>query len=527
MSRCAGAGAAQHPRMGDTNQEVRKLKEALAGYRQSLACDPYQPQGWYAAGCAETSLKEFAAAASSFQRALEIRPDWPEAKHNLGRAWFELGNIEDAMPLFREAASGSRPELSRTAISVAVPESPGSDNRTILDERRAWAEQFLPAPRSRERFSGRVVSGDGGAASGRNMRIGYLSAFFENDNWMKPVWGLINQHDRSQFEVHLFSDGAASGIKHGYRAFASDRFHDITGLSNQAAAALIEASEIDLLVDLNGYSVPNRLPVVALEPAPVIAGWFNMYATSGMACYDYLIGDDAVIPPREEKFYCEKILRVPGSYLTFEVAYPVPPVADPPCLTSRTITFGCLAPQHKINSAVIQAWCRILHEVPDSRLVLRNGVLDSPGNCRFVEGLFEKDNIASHRILLRGRVDHYEFLRTYDEIDIALDTFPYNGGTTTAEAMWQGVPVVTFWGDRWASRTSASLLRAGNLGRFVTESIDDYVSLAVELGNSPETREFLAELRRNMRTKLLESAACDTPAFARNMERLYRLMTPR
>ena len=252
------------------------------------------------------------------------------------------------MALFREAAHGSRAELPRITIAVVAPESPASDNQTILDERRAWAERYLPAPRARERFSHRTVSNDG-----QRLRIGYLSAFFEHDNWMKPVWGLINQHDRNQFEVHLFSDTAASDIRHGYRAHESDRFHDISSLSNEAAAAVIEASGIDVLVDLNGYSAPGRLPLVALQPAPLIAGWFNMYATSGMACCDYLIGDHEVIPPQEESSYCEKIVRVPGSYLTFEVSYPVPPVVDPPCLDAHAITFGCLAPQHKINGAVI------------------------------------------------------------------------------------------------------------------------------------------------------------------------------
>jgi len=422
------------------------------------------------------------------------------------------------MGSFRQATAGSSAELPRIAIAISVPEGPSSSNQIILQERRAWAEQHLPKPRSRDRFSHRSASGD-------TLRVGYLSAFFECDNWMKPVWGLINQHDRSQFEVHLFAETPASAIKHGYRAHPSDGFHDITGLSNEDAATLIEASGIDLLVDLNGYSAQKRLALVAMEPAPVIVGWFNMYATTGMAAYDYLIGDDQVIPPAEQEFYCEKILRVPGSYLTFDVGYPVPPVVEPPCLTTGAMTFGCLAPQHKINDAVIRAWCRILQDVPKSRLILRNGVLDSPGNCRFVHDLFASHNIPPERVLLQGRIDHYQFLRTYDEIDIVLDTFPYNGGTTTTEAIWQGVPVVTFWGDRWVSRTSASILRAGNLERFVTASIDDYVSLAVGLANSADTPELLAELRRNMRSRLRESAVCDTHTFARNMELLYRQIT--
>ena len=512
--------AKRHASLGDTAHEAGRFREALEEYGKSLSSDWNQPEVLYAAGCAEISLGEFASAARSFRNALEISPAWPEARHNFGRACFQLGLIEEALASFRQAAAGSSAELPRIAIAVAVPESPWSNNQMILQERRAWAARHLPKARSRERFSRRNTSGD-------TVRIGYLSAFFEHDNWMKPVWGLINQHDRSRFEVHLFAETAASAIKHGYRAHPSDCFHDITGLSNEAAAALIEASGIDLLVDLNGYSAQKRLPLVALEPAPVIVGWFNMFATTGMASYDYLIGDDQVVPPDEEEFYCEKILRVPGSYLTFEVGYPVPSVVEPPCLATGAITFGCLAPQHKINPAVIHAWCRVLQEVPNSRLVLRNGVLDSPGNCRFVHDLFRKHEIPSERVVLRGPIRHYQFLQTYDEIDIVLDTFPYNGGTTTTEAIWQGLPVVTFWGDRWVSRTSASILRAGNLGRFVTASVDDYVSLAVELGNSADTPDFLAELRRNMRSRLRESSLCDTHTFARNMELLYRQISPR
>lgn len=471
---------------------------------------------YYRTGCDETTSKDFAAAASSFQKALELRPGWPEAKHNLGRAWFELGRTDQAIALFREALSASNLELPQTAIAVIGPASAASNNQTILDDRRAWAKRFLPTAEPRRLHP-----------SGAKIQIGYISAFFASDNWMKPVWALINQHDRSQFDIHLFSDDAASEIKHGYRPNGSDQFHHIQGLDADAAAARIEAAKIDILVDLNGYSAPPRLRVLALKPAPIIAAWFNMYATSGMSCYDYLIGDDTVIPPSEEQFYCEKILRVPGTYLTFDVAYPVPPVAEPPCLKTGAITFGCLAPQHKINPAVIDAWCRILRKVPASRLILRNGILDSPGNRKFVEALFQDHGIDAERLRLLGRAKHYEFLQTYDEIDIALDTFPYNGGTTTTEAIWQGLPVITFWGDRWVSRTSSSLLRAAHLGRFVNDNVDEYVALAVGLGNSPSTPQLLAELRRDMRANLEKSSACDTASFARNMEALYRQMIPR
>lgn len=459
-----------------------------------------------------------------FQKALEFRPGWHEAQHKLGRAFFQLGKIDEALALFLQASCGTNPELSRNAIVIAIPGSPDSDNQTILDARRAWAQQFLPPPQLPPPFFRSFDFSDTAPASSQPLRVGYLSSFFQHNNWMKPVWGLINQHDRRRFQVHLFSDAPQDKIKHGYRPHGSDKYYDISGLSNEEGARVIRDSGIELLVDLNGYSKVSRLPLLALKPAASIVAWFNMYATSGMTCYDYLVGDHEVIPPEEEKFYCEKVVRVPGSYLTFEVNYPVPPVAPPPCLAKGAITFGCLAPQYKITGAAIQAWCRILSEVPGSVLLLRNAALASPGNSRFVLSLFEKNNIAPERVILRGPAPHYRFLQTYDEIDVALDTFPYNGGTTTTEAIWQGVPVVTFWGDRWVSRTSPSLLRAGTLSQFVGNSLEDYVSLAVRLGNSSETPGRLAELRRNMRSSLRDSALCDTATFARNMERLYTQM---
>ncbi len=514
-----------HCDLGNALQTVRQLTDASAAYERSLQLNPNLSRAWYAAGCAQSSRKEYVAAMACFRKALEIHPHWPEAQHNLGRTLFQLGQVEEALDRFRQAAAGGDPALPQAAIAVIIPGSPASDNQAILDARRTWAERQLPPRRTTEHWSHRAKTAD------RPLRVGYVSSFFQDHNWMKPVWGLINHHDRERFEVHLFSDAPASRIQHGYRAYPQDRFHDTTRLSNEALAERIEQAEIDLLVDLNGYSTMQRLPLFTLRPARVIVGWFNMYATTGIPSYDYLIGDDVVVPPEEEKFYCEKIVRVPGSYLTFEVTYPVPPVVDPPCLTSGAITFGALASQYKITNEVIGAWSRILQQVPNSSLILKNGALLSPGTRQFVHGLFERHGVSPKRVRLDGPSDHYQFLETYGEIDIALDTFPYNGGTTTTEAIWQGVPVVSFSGDRWVSRTSASILQSAGLqsagllsaglGELAGRGLEDYITLAVRLANSPDR---LLDLRRNMRSRLCDSAVCDTRSFARNMERLYTQM---
>jgi protein O-GlcNAc transferase len=504
-----------HCDLGNALQTLGQLPDAYAAYQRSLQLDPQLLSAWYAAGCAQSSRKEYVSAIACFRRALEIHPDLPVAQHNLGQALFKLGQIEEALDLFRQAAAGGDPALPQSAIAVIIPGSPASDNQAILDARRTWAERQLPARRTTEHSPRHVRTGD------RQLRIGYISSFFQDHNWMKPVWGLINHHDRQRFEIHLFSEAPASQIQHGYRSEPQDRFHDITRLSNQALSESIQDAEIDLLVDLNGYSAMRWLPLFTLRPAPVIVGWFNMYATTGISSYNYLIGDDQVIPPEEEQFYCENIVRVPGSYLTFEVTYPVPPVADPPCLINGSITFGCLASQYKITNQVIGAWSRILQQVPNSSLILKNGALASAGARKFVHGLFERCQVSPQRVRLEGPSDHYRFLETYGEIDIALDTFPYNGGTTTTEAIWQGVPVVTFSGDRWVSRTSSSILKSGGLGELVGQRLEDYVSLAISLANSPDR---LLDLRRNMRSRLLDSPVCDTQSFARNMERLYTQM---
>ena len=496
--------------LGDAWQSLGKIESAIEAYGHALELAPQLGRAWFSKGCAESHRLDYIAAIECFRKALEIAPDWPAAQHNLGRALFKMGQVEEALALFRRAAAAGDPAIPLGAIALVIPGDPASDNRAVLAARREWAERHLPcAPASRR---ARAPIGH------RPLRIGYLSSFFPDRNWMKPVWGLINRHDRGRFEIHLFSDAPPAKIEHGYSPDARDRMHDVSRLSNAAMAERIAEAEIDLLIDLNGYSSMERLAAIALRPAPVIAGWFNLYATTGMAAYDYLIGDAWAIPPEEEPFYCEKIVRVPGSYLTFEVTYPTPPVADPPCLTSGGITFGSLAPQYKITPQDIAVWSGILQQVRGSAMLLKNRELDSARARQFVEGLFARHGIPPERLRLAGPAEHYRFLETYGAIDIALDTFPYNGGTTTTEAIWQGVPVVTFAGDRWVSRTSSSILHAAGLAELVGQGIDDYVALAVRLAQSPER---LLELRRNMRTRLGRSAACDTATFARQMERIY------
>jgi len=505
------ADAELHCELGDVLQEAGRWDDAATSYRRALAIDPKLARAWYSMSCVANAGWEYGAAVECLRRAVAAAPEWAEAWHNLGQSLFELGAAGEAAERFRTAARLTPLELPRASLALTIPGCPDASNRDVLDARREWADAFLPPRRHTHRTTHRG-----------KLRVGFLSSFFHNDSYMKPVWALLNAHDRTRLHVHLLSDSPESDIGAARRPHPEDSFHYIGAMSNEEAADSIERAGIDLLIDLNSYSAPRRLPLIAMHPAPVVAAWFNLYATSGIAAYDYIAGDRHVIPPGEEQFYCERVVRLPGPYLAFTVDYAVPAVAEPPCLTQGAITFGSLAAQYKITPQVIEAWSAILREVPGSSLIVRNRTLGKASNCAFVREQFQRHGIAADRLRLSGPLPHFEFLQTYGEIDIALDTFPYNGGTTTTEAIWQGVPVLTFAGDRWASRTSASILREGGLGEFVAADREGFVREAVRFARDPETPQRLASLRRSMRERLRNAPVCDAAGLARAMEEFYR-----
>jgi predicted O-linked N-acetylglucosamine transferase (SPINDLY family) len=318
--------------------------------------------------------------------------------------------------------------------------------------------------------------------------------------------------------VHLIATGELPAAHAGYRDHPNDRIWEIGDISNAELAGHIADAQLDILVDLNGYSDLARMPVLLHRPASVQLSWANMYATTGFATVDCVVGDPWTIPADEEQFCVERVRRVPLTYLAFDVFYPVPDVAPSPWSSAGLVTFGSLMSAYKITDQVIASWSRILHGVPGSRLLLRNRALSQASNRADFLARFAANGIAAERLWLEGGGEHLEFLRTYDRIDIALDAFPYNGGTSTAEAIWQGVPLLTFNGDRWASRTSRSILTAAGLGDWVATDRIAFEAMAIRLGLAPEG---LAVIRADLRAKVGASPACDTGGLCRALEAIY------
>jgi predicted O-linked N-acetylglucosamine transferase (SPINDLY family) len=509
--------AALAGRLADALHADGQLDAAAAEYRRALALDASMAEAWYGLGCIELGRNAYGAAARCLSEALALQPDAAEWRLNLGKALFELGDVDAAVACYRPILSSGEPQLRREAmlqIACIIPGAASADNAAVLDSRRAWATteaQRLP-PQSRDRPR---------PPRGGKLRIGYVSAFFGERNWMKPVWGAVNHHDRSRFEIHFFADGKPPTAESGYRDADTDYVHNVTSAANDGLADYIARFGIDVLVDLNGYSFPKRLGLFLLRPAPVIVGWFNMFATTGIDGFGYIIGDDAVIPAAEERYYSERVRRVPGSYLAFSVLYPVPEVTPPPVLAGGVLTFGCFCSQYKITEDTIALWSAILRGAPKARLLLKNRALGDPSSQAAVRERFARRGVDPGRIIADGPSEHYAYLAAYERVDIALDAFPYSGGTTTMEALWQGVPVLTFNGDRWAARTSLSLLRAAGLDAWCLPDRDAFVARAVALANAPTTPGELAELRATLRDRLTRSPVCDSAGLCRALEGIY------
>lgn len=499
----------------DRLHHAQQLGPAVEHYRAALVRDGALFEAWYGLGFALGAAEDHGAAIEAWRAALALQPDAARLRVNLGEALFNLGYVSEAVGEYDRAAAAGDPEARELAlrnVACIAPGDPALDNRAILRARQRWAEAAAVKP-SRRNWQ-----------PGGKLRIGYLSSFFGASNWMKMFMGVINAHDRDRFEVHLIATGDLPSAAAGYRDHADDRIWEIGEITNAALAGHIADARLDILVDLNGYSDLARMPVLLHRPVPLQVSWGNMYATSGFPTVDCVVGDRWTIPPEEEQFCTERVRRVPNTYLAFDVFSPVPSVAPSPWASTRHVTFGSLLSAYKITDQVIASWSRILHGVPHSRLLLRNRALNQGSNRADILARFAANGIDAARLTLEGGGAHFDFLRTYDRIDIALDAFPYNGGTSTAEALWQGVPLLTFNGDRWASRTSRSILMAAGLGDWVAADRKAYEALAIRLALAPEglAPEGLAACRAGLRAKVAASAACDTVGLCRALEAIYR-----
>ena len=496
--------------LGLALQAAGQLEGAMKSCRKALAIKPDFAEAHNNLGLALQAAGQLEGAKMSYSRALEIKPELIEALCNMGNILKDIGQFEGASESYCRALE-IKPDFLEVHSNLMF-----ILNYTASQLPAAYLEQASKYGRVVAGKAARFASWKCAAYLPERLRVGLVSGDFQNHPVGFFLEGLLAHIDPSCIELiayptHHQEDELTARI----RPYFSN-WHSLVGKNNEAAARLIHADGVHILVDVSGHTAHNRLPVFAWKPAPVQVTWLGLPATTGVAEIDYVLGDPHATPPEFDHHFSETVWRMPDVYMCLAVPDSPVLVAPLPALSADHVTFGSFNNLTKMGDGVVAVWARILQSVPDSRLLLKTSQLNDPSTCKQTRQRFAACGISPDRLILGGtlatRDDH---LATYSKVDIALDTFPYPGVTTSAEALWMGVPVLSLRGDRFISRTAESIARNAGLPDWIAADQDDYVAKAVTFASDLK---HLAALRAILRQQVLASPLFDAPRFARNFE---------
>ncbi|CAN5429976.1 tetratricopeptide repeat protein [soil metagenome] len=501
--------AAYHSNLGNMLCQAGRAKEAIVECRRAVALDPNLAAAYNNLGIALAQQRETDEAIDSYERALAIHPDYPEALNNLGNAQRSVCLLNEAVANFRRAMALSPDDSpSHHDYLFTLHYLPDYEAPAILAELQRWADRYapeIPTPVHRN-----------DPDPNRRLRVAYLCANFGDHVHALFHAPLLSSHDRRQVEVFGYSNVEAPDAVTARLRGMCDHWRDIFGLPDEEVARLLQADAIDILVDEVMHMVENRLLLYARKPVPVQMTWLAYPGTTGLPAMQYRITDPFLDPPGTEAGkYSEESIRLPDTFLCYGPPTDEP-VRDSPVMRNGFITFGGQNNFSKVNDGVLGLWTRLLARVTNSRLLMTAPA----GRARQrVLAKFASGGIAAERIEFVPFQSRAEYLATYHRIDIALDTFPYNGYTTSLDAFWMGVPVLTRVGHTVVGRATWSALNNLRLPELAATDDDGFVERAAHLaGDLPR----LINLRMTMRDRMRNSPLTDAPPFARNFEAVYR-----
>jgi protein O-GlcNAc transferase len=501
--------------LGVSLQEKGQFDEAITCYQKALQLNPNLADAYNNLGISYYHRGQLSEAITSYQKALQLAPELYDAYNNMGCALKDMGQIDKAEDWLKRAFEVT-PDFSSAYSNLlfTMQYNARHEARTIYLEHLHFSKEhegplsFALLPHSNERDPS------------RKLRIGYLSPDFRKHAVSSFIEPVLISHNREDFEVFCYANSRKHDEVTNRMIKHADHWHVIAGMSDMEVAERIRKDKIDLLVDLAGHTSENRILVFALKPAPVQINWIGYLATTGLSAMDYKIVDNYTDPQGEtEQFYTEKLLRLPGSFLCYLPEKDSPEVGPLPALSAGHITFGTLNNFCKITPEVFTLWAKILEKVPASRLIMKGKSFHDPATCQYAVTMFTQRGITAERISLQSWDTPPKHLDSYNQIDIGLDTFPFNGGATTCEALWMGVPVITRAGTAYAARMGASFLSNVGLPELIAKTDDEYMEIAVNLASN---REQLQALRKSLRDRMSHSPLTDANRFTRNLESCYR-----
>jgi predicted O-linked N-acetylglucosamine transferase (SPINDLY family) len=570
--------------LGIVFKELGQLDKAISCYRRSLEQAPTFAGAWNNLGNAHKEQGSQEAAVTCYEKALSIVPDSVQVNTNLGNILYDQHRYYGAIPFFERALEGSsdfstiyklayslratgnntyaialcqqalvmdprsaavlnnmgaaydsqgRPEEAiacyRRALSVA-PDSEGTYCNLLLALQYSYTisneELFAEACQYASKYEAPLrlewYSDDKARKPGSRLRIGIVSADFRNHSVGYFLEGVIRQLDRDSLTLIAYANQTVTDSLTDRIMRCFETWLDVSGLSDRQLADRIRKDEIDLLIDLSGHTQGNRLMTFARKPAPVQATWLGYPNTTGFDSMDFIIADPVTLPPDEERYYSEKVWRLPETYICFTPPNIDLALSELPMLENGHITFGCFNNPAKVNDTVISCWSEILRAVPDSVLLLKYRNFDHETEKLAIRQRFSHHGIDPVRLRFIGFISRKDHLTAYNQVDIALDPFPYTGVTTTCEALWMGVPTITLRMVRGMFGHNGELImKSVGLDGWVTGSIEEYQERAIAFACNPE---WLTALRSSLRQALLSSPLCASERFARNLEDAFRGM---
>ncbi len=491
-----------------------RMQRAIRSFQDSLKLDPKFALAHYNLGLALMNLGRIDESAESYEHALEIQPGDFNARVNLGIVYVRQGKIDAALACFKQAAK-LRPGDDRAYYNLGLallyadagPEELFDWHRKIT----ARLEAKHAAPMRRHSNS---------ADPGRKLRIGYLSPDFRQHSVASFIEPVIARHDRANFEICCyFNHPTPDQVSERIEASA-DHWRPCHGLSDDQLAGQIETDNIDILVDLAGHMRGNRLAVFARKPAPVQVSYLGYPATTGLAAMDYRLVTLATDPPGQERWHTEKLYRLPGTLWCYRPPESGPEFdQQPPVVRNGHPTFGSMNNIAKLSNRTIACWAEIMQRLPDAKLVM-TGIPEHSGRASLRER-FRACGIDRERVSIHDRLPAREYRDLLQNIDIALDPFPYNGTTTSCETLYNGIPVISLIGNTSVSRSGYALLELVGLPELAAQDEAAYVDKAVALASDPER---LGHLRAGLQDRFAKSPLRDEEGFTRELESAFRDM---
>lgn len=538
--------AEAHNNLGNLLKDIGRIEEAIAHLEQAVRLEPAYADAHFNLARALHENGQTERAVNQGAQALALKPDFVDAHINQGIYLQKLGRLDESLSRVRHAvtlAPWSAPahtalantlrdfgqfEEALTSYRQAIDLDPGfeeahsnllmtlhyapeSTHRDLFTAAQKWAAPYNDNLPVRPQI--KIPDPN------RRLRVGYVSGDFSRHPVGFYLERILPFHKPDSVEVYGYSTKSKVDDTTERLKDAMAQWRNVHGLSDEAFVRQIREDEIDILVDLSGHTAGHRLSVFAARPAPIQVTWMGYTGTTGLNAMDYILADTFVLPENERELFSETVKYLPGCYLCFDPPRFDIAAAPPPVQVNGHVTFGSFSNRIKITPQTVAAWAKILKAVEGSKLLLKTTLLDDPEVRKALQEEFTNQGVATDRLVLEGGGPRADLLAAYRRIDIALDSLPFSGGVTTAEALWMGVPVINLKSARWSGRLGETILNAVGAPELVAPDLERYHDLAVELAaDRPRLEGYHASLREQM----LSSPLCDGPAFAAKLEQAFR-----